>query len=310
MGHKLTRRSFIKTSGAIGVHTFLGSPLIPGLVSGSENVDLAIVKGKDYFQNTKQVITILGGIDRYVTRGAKVALLPNPSGSNPGSFTKPEIVRATIQLCKEAGASRIACIGWLTMRDWVNCGMKKVIDQEGAELVITDLRDESQFEPVPVPKGIGIREARILKSYFNYDILIDLPITKEHSGNKYSGALKNMMGLNSPKSCQKFHRSNWVFGSDDIEYLEQCIADLNTVIYPDLCIVDATEFLITNGPHGPGELAKPQKVIAGRDRVAIDAYCATLFGLKPAEVHAVRRAYAHGLGEMDLSKLNIREVEA
>ncbi len=56
-------------------------------------------------------------------------------------------------------------------------------------------------------------------------------------------------------------------------------------------------------------LSKPRKVIAGVDRVAIDAYCAGLFGLKPTEVVAVNRAYAHGLGEMDLNKVKIKEIE-
>ncbi len=309
MGQKITRRSFIKTSGAIGVNAFLGSAVIPELSSGSDSIDLAIVKSRDYFNAAREAVTLVGGIQMYVPVNAKVALLPNPGSGNPGSFTKPEILRAAIQMCKEAGAAQIAIIGWLTMRDWIKCGLKRVIDEEGIDLIITDLRDESQFHRVPVPKGVGIKEARLLKTYFEFDRLIDLPITKEHSGNKYSGALKNMMGLNSPKSCQTFHRSSWIFNSDDIEFLEQCIADLNTVIRIDLCIVDATEFLITNGPSGPGKLSRPRKVLAGTDRVAIDAYCATLFGLKPQDVIAVNRAYAHGLGEMDLTKINMKEIE-
>lgn len=309
MDSGITRRSFIKTSGIVGLNAFLGSPLVPDIGFGAEKTDLAVVKGKDYFNNTKQAVSMLGGIQRFVPKGAKVALLPNPSSSNPGAFTNPQIVRAVIHLCREASAAEIACIGWLTMRDWKNCGMKRVLDDEAVGLIITDYRDESQFRSIPVPEGTGIKEARILNTCFDYDILIDIPITKEHSGNKYSGALKNLMGLNSPKSCQVFHKRNWILGSDDIEHLEQCIADLNTVIQPDLCIVDATEFLISNGPHGPGDLSRPQKIIAGVDRVAIDAYCATLFGLDPGDVYAVQRAYAHGLGEMDLTKLHIREID-
>lgn len=309
MGEKITRRSFIKTSGAIGVNAFLGSAVIPEFSSGSDKIDLAVVKSKDYFKATKEAVRLMGGIQMYVPANAKVALLPNPGSGNPGSYTKPEILRATVHLCKEAGAAQIAVIGWLTMRDWIKCGLKRVIDEEGIDLIITDLSDESQFHRVPVPKGVGIKEARLLKTYFEFDRLIDLPITKEHSGNKYSGALKNMMGMNSPKSCQTFHRSTWIFGSDDIQYLEQCIADLNTVIRVDLCIADATEFLITNGPSGPGRLGRHHKVLAGTDRVAIDAYCATFFGLNPQDVVAVNRAHKHGLGEMDLTKINMKEIE-
>ena len=96
---------------------------------------------------------------------------------------------------------------------------------------------------------------------------------------------------------------------DDLEYLDECIADLNSIFPPHLCIVDATLFIITNGPFGPGELFTPHKVIAGTDRVAIDAYCCSLWGLDPEEIVAIDRAHKHGIGEHDLRKVKIKEIE-
>ena len=96
---------------------------------------------------------------------------------------------------------------------------------------------------------------------------------------------------------------------DDMKHLDQCIADLNTIIHSELCIIDATEFVITNGPNGPGELLKPQKVIAGTDPVAIDSYCSNLFGYNQKDIYAIIKAYEHGVGEMDLKKINIKEYE-
>jgi uncharacterized protein (DUF362 family) len=211
-------------------------------------------------------------------------------------------------LCKEAGAADIACIGWLSDRHWRSTGLKKVIDEEGAKLDITNLHDESLFKKMDVPGGVKLNSANIMESLFKYDILINMNITKEHSGNKFSGALKNMMGLNSPVSNQTFHRRSWKLFTEDIDHLETCIADLNTVVKADLCLVDATEFVITNGPMGPGKLKKENKVIASTDPVAADAYCARFFNLQPAEVKAIRVAHDHGLGEMDLQKLKIKEV--
>jgi uncharacterized protein (DUF362 family) len=134
-------------------------------------------------------------------------------------------------------------------------------------------------------------------------------ITKEHSGSNLSGALKNLMGINSPESNRTFHKRNWTMLKEDMKHLDQCIADLNTIIRPQLCIIDATEFLITNGPNGPGELLKPQKVVAGTDPVAIDSYCSNLFGYQQQNIYAITKAYEHGLGKMDLKKVNIKEVE-
>jgi uncharacterized protein (DUF362 family) len=122
--------------------------------------------------------------------------------------------------------------------------------------------------------------------------------------------MKNLMGLNSPKSNRTFHKEDWQTNIDSIRHLDQCIADLNTVITPDLCIVDATEFIITNGPFGPGEIHQPRKVVAGTDRVAIDSYCCGLWGLEPADIIMINKASEHGLGEMDLGKVTVNEIKA
>jgi uncharacterized protein (DUF362 family) len=51
-------------------------------------------------------------------------------------------------------------------------------------------------------------------------------------------------------------------------------------------------------------------VVAGVDRVAIDSYCCTLWGLKAEDIFTIKAAAAHGLGEMDLSRVAVKEVEA
>jgi uncharacterized protein (DUF362 family) len=309
MSKEITRRQFIKTSAAIGVGTALSGTLVPKITLGDEAIDIAVVKGQNYLRNTKKAVELLGGMEKFVPGDSKVAILANVQRNNPGTYTNPEILRAAIQMCKEAGAKEIGCISWLGEKYWDNTGLKGVIEAEGVDLVITNLKDETRFKAVPVPNGIGLKEARVMESLFDYDVLIDMPITKDHSGNKFTGTLKNLMGLNSPQSNRTFHKENWETDKSSIAHLEQSIADLNTVIHPDLCIVDATEFIVTNGPFGPGELHKPQKIIAGTDRVAIDAYCCTLWGLNANDIVAINRAYDHGIGEVDLQKVNIKEVE-
>jgi len=308
MPKSISRREFIKKSTALGVGAVLGDKLSPGFALGDEFPDLVVVKSEDYLAGTKKAVELLGGMKRFVPEGSKVAILPNPQSNNPGTYTKPEIVRAAVQMCKEAGASEIGCLGWLPVRYWKNTGIKKVLDEEGAELVLANSRDESQFKPVPVPKGVKLKEARIMKKFFDYDVFLDMNISKEHSGNNLSCSMKNLMGINSPKSNQTFHRYDQS-GMDDIEHLDQCIADLNTIVHPDLCIIDSTVFVTTNGPDGPGRLKKPHKVVAGTDRVAIDSYCATLFGYDPRDITVLNYAHEHGLGEMDLSKVNVVEID-
>jgi uncharacterized protein (DUF362 family) len=151
----------------------------------------------------------------------------------------------------------------------------------------------------------------IMKEFFNNDVFIDMPITKDHAGNKFTGTMKNLMGLNfATHNRSNFHKENWTTDPDAIRHLENCIVDLNVPIKPDLCIVDATEFIITNGPMGPGEVIKPRKVIAGTDRVALDAFCTTLWDIRVQDIICINEAHKRGLGNMDLSQATIKEIQA
>jgi uncharacterized protein (DUF362 family) len=194
------------------------------------------------------------------------------------------------------------------MKQWQDTGLAKVVEEEGAKLKLFDPKDESLFRAVRVPDGRSLPESMVLNELFSHDAFINMPIMKDHAGNKFTGTMKNLMGLNFSAANRTFHKPNWKTDPNDIAHLEQCIVDLNKTIKPTLNIVDATEFISTNGPFGPGELLKPGKVVAGTDRVAVDAYCASLLGLKAGDIIQIARASEQGLGEMDLLKVRIRET--
>jgi uncharacterized protein (DUF362 family) len=321
MDKKLGRRKFLKEGLFFGVASAAGARGLgaTGLFKRprpSQVPDLAVVTGPDYGLDAVKAVEMLGGMKKFVAKGAKVALLPNSQSPNPGTFTKPEILKSVIQMCRDAGASEINVLSWLNTKHWDRSGLGQVVKDAGANLILVERKDEN-FQSVPVPKGVALKEAAIMKEFYRHDVLIDMPITKDHSGNRFTGTLKNFMGLNSPGSNRAFHiedadpkAGKKETDLDVVEHLDQCIADLNTVIAPNLCIVDATEYIITNGPFGPGEIQKSQKVIAGTDRVAIDGYCTTLRGMKPTDIIMIRKAYEHGLGEIDLSKVKIIEAKA
>ena len=262
--------------------------------------------GEDYGKAAVKAVELAGGIKRFVPKGAKVALLPNVQSRHPGSYTKPEILRAVIRLCKKAGAADINCLSLQTVKQWEDTGLKAVLDAEGAGLKLFE-KDESLFKPVPVPNGVVLKEARILAALFDHDLLINMPITKDHAGNKFTGTMKNLMGLNSSESNRTFHRPNWKTDPDDIAHLDQSIVDLNKAVRPALNVVDATEFIVSNGPFGPGQLFRPQRVVAGTDRVAVDAYCASLWALKPEDIVQIKRGAEQGLGEINPDKVVLKE---
>lgn len=314
MDKKIGRRDFFKKSAKIGFSTALGfgfASLTEGRISlsGEESVDICVATGSDYHAATLKAVKCLGGIKKFVPQEAKVALLPNSQSRHPGSFTKPEVVQAVIEMCMEAGAKEVNCLTWLKKEYWEATGLAAAVDEAGATMKFVEA-EEANFKSVPVPGGKTMKEVMIMKEFYNNDVFIDMPIPKDHAGNKFTGTQKNLMGLNFRTNNRLFHRQDWQTNPESIQYLDQCIVDLNKVIRPTLCIVDATEFITTNGPFGPGELAKPQKIVAGVDRIAIDAYCTTLWGMKGEDIYMIKVGSEQGLGEIDLNKVKIKEIKA
>jgi uncharacterized protein (DUF362 family) len=91
--------------------------------------------------------------------------------------------------------------------------------------------------------------------------------------------------------------------------LDQMIADMNSSITYDLYLLDAVRVLTGNGPQG-GRLADVKRLdtlVAGTDPVATDAFGATLFGITGRDVPHVAQAARAGLGELDLTRVHVKE---
>ena len=152
------------------------------------------------------------------------------------------------------------------------------------------------YQAVPVLRGRLLQNEEIIKDVLDADVFINMPIAKDHAGTRLTLGMKNHMGINWNRGY--FHQ----YG------LHQGIADLATVVKPDLIIMDANRILLTNGPGGPGQTREDKTVIAGTDQVAVDTYTATLFNLTPRDVPHIQYAYELGVGEANLKKLNIKEI--
>jgi uncharacterized protein (DUF362 family) len=310
MNNKITRRNFIKKSAAIGVATSIGTSGLSNIIEDVVNpnfprkdIEVAVTFSSDYFESTKKAIEILGGMSKFVPKNSSVLLLGNVPGRIPGTYTKPDIFRAIARMCQDAGAKKITCVSMMARQNWDKTGNGAALKKEGVELKLFDYKDYSHYMRVPIPKGISLKEAEIIKEFFAHDVFINVPICKHHVDTVFSCTMKNLMGLNSYRNNRKFH----IDETNNVQYLAQCIADLNTVIEPTLNVVDATEIIATNGPMGPGRIIKPRKIVAGVDRIALDVYCIALLDKKINDVIKIRKGYEHGLGEMNLSKVRVHE---
>ncbi|MCP4217999.1 MAG: DUF362 domain-containing protein [bacterium] len=310
MSIKTNRRNFLKSGALITAAAFTGFSE-EKLTAGEKTAapDVAVAKGDNRFNCARKAVEALGGIKKFIKPKGTIGLLINapPWWKNPGSFTHPDIVLATILMCLKAGAGEIRFLLNPAGNYWERSAIAGKFKTEIAKVQ----NCSGDYFEKQIPKGKSLKKVKIIRDLFKCDAFINLPIIKHHTGTHMTCNLKNMMGASTYESNRFFHHGSGAKESyGDVGFLSQCIADLNTLRKPALCIVDAGEVLADNGPAGPGKLIKPGKVVAGVNPVAVDAYCSTLLGLKPEEVVMIKKAHQMGLGTMDTTRLAVKEVPA
>jgi uncharacterized protein (DUF362 family) len=297
MSGKITRRVFIKQGIYLAGGLLGGMGLGPAATGAVAKPDIFVVQGTNYYDNTIKAIDGLGGINRIVSKDSRVGLLVNHSFLNIGAHVHPDMTVAIVRMCFDAGAKDIILIkspSWGYFR--------RARSDKQAKDVIRMLKSPSgDYKTVPIKGAIALKNADIMKDLLECDVFINTAIVKSHAATFITAVLKNMMGSAPFSTCSRFHRS-------DKYHLAQCIADINLVRRPDLCVMDATEVLATGGPRGPGRVKRPHKVFAGRDPVAVDTYATRLLGIDPQRILMLDYASRHGLGQKDLKKVRIREI--
>jgi uncharacterized protein (DUF362 family) len=308
MSYQYTRRAFIKKSATLGAASLAAGHFLPDmLLAGEEPVsDIASVSGKDYSRITAEAVRKLGGMEKFVSSGTNVAILPNAVGKNPATTVSPLVLLGVIEMCFEAGAKEVRLIKGISENYWDG----KDIPKKKKDVFDRCIISSGDYRVLPIKEGVALKEAHISKDLMNADIFINIAHVKNHSGTNFTGMLKNLMGACPHEPTNRFFH----FGSnandwyEDVDFLSQCVADLNMLRKPDLCIADSTQFLVTNGPFGPGEIKQSDTVTAGLNPVSVDAFCTRFLDLKIEEVAMIDMAAKHDLGEMNLKKLSIKET--
>ena len=296
---KLNRRDFIKSI------TFAGATIASGLsffgcgdkqkLSPEEENERTIVK-----QLVTEAIAAAGGMGEFVSRNDIVVVKPNIGWNRTkiqAANTNPYVVEAIVELCLNAGAKEVKVFDNpcnIARMTYESSGIKAAVERVGGNIYEMDDR---KFKDVSIPEGGILKSWPMYTEALETDVLINVPIAKHHSLARLTMAMKNLMGL--------------LGGNRSIIHTEfdQKLADINTVIKPNLTIMDAYRILTSRGPDG-GDPEKDVKltkqIIVGTDPVAVDAYGATLFGLTGEDLEYVKIAQSMGLGEMDASKVIVK----
>ncbi|MDR0498400.1 MAG: DUF362 domain-containing protein [Holophagales bacterium] len=302
----MERRAFLRNSaGALGGLAALEafSPLFNLNAAQAARPDLAVVHGASIDKIVRAAVDAIGGIKRFISKGDVVVIKPNIGWDRTpeqAANTNPEVVSTLVKLCFEASAKKVKVFDRTcddSRRCYVQSGIEAAAKAAGAEVSHID---DKKFREVSIPNGTAIKSWPIYTDILEADKLINAPIAKHHGRGKLTMALKNWMGVMG-NDRGRIHQN-----------LEAALADLALIIKPCLTVLDAVRILTAHGPKGGdlNDVKRLDTVIAGVDQVAVDAYGATLFGLKGEDLGYVKESADRGLGKMDLSKLNIKKIEA
>jgi len=300
----MDRRQFIKRSlqAAIAAAASGSLPVLnlvpPVLAAGPE---LAVRKGGDIPVLVRESVAALGGMGRFIKPGDVVVVKPNIGWDRAPELaanTHPEVVRAIVQLCLEAGAAKVRIFDRTCndpRRCYVNSGIQSAIEKLDSERVSLEHIDRRAFRDVALKGGVALDEWSFYEPALEADRYINVPVAKHHSISELTLGMKNTMGVIGGNRGA-LHRK-----------IDESLADINSVVHSDLTVIDATRILVDNGPQGGREsdVRRPETLIASTDIVAADSFAATLFGRRPEEIPTIVAGARRGLGTMDLKQVRM-----
>jgi uncharacterized protein (DUF362 family) len=310
---RLTRRDFLKLTGLAAASLALletgcstqDQKPVSRQTPGPTGVQayLAVAHGEDPEAIVKAALASLGGIGRFVKSGQDVIIKPNICVDyHPAEYaatTNPVVVATLVTLCLGAGAKRVRVMdspfaGISPTSAYAASGIEPAVKAAGGEM---EVMSPIKFAKFDIPQGKSITSWNIYRDVLETDVLIDVPIAKNHSLARLTLGSKNLLGVVSTPN--QLH-------SD----LAQRIADLVSLIHPTLTVVDAYRILMEHGPTGGSlnDVKQANTVIASHDIIAADAWGATLFGLTGADIPSIKRGAEMGLGTLDLRAVKVEEV--
>jgi uncharacterized protein (DUF362 family) len=190
----------------------------------------------------RRALAALGGMERFVTQGSQVVVKPNICVAyhtyEYAATTNPWVVGAVVKLALEAGARSVRVMdypfGGTAEEAYTRSGIAEQVQAAGGEMVVMK---GFQYVDTEIPQGKGLHETRIYDEVLNADVLINVPIAKDHSLARLTLGMKNLMGVILDRS--QIHID-----------LGQNLADLNSRVRPQLTVIDAVRILMDHGPTG------------------------------------------------------------
>lgn len=225
------------------------------------------VPPETYRKMLRQVVDLMGGIERFIRPGDIVLIKPNVAfdrSPNLGATSNPSLLEELIRVVLVDGRAQEVRVADNPIESPPDCFMKSGIraaSEKGGGRVY--LPDANAFKLLHTPGAELIEQWTFFhRPFTNVDKVIGLAPVKDHNLCSASMGMKNWYGLLGGARNQ-FHQD-----------IHGIVSDLSIMIRPTLTILDGTNVLMQNGPTGgdPSNVKKGDLVAAGTDPVALDAW--------------------------------------
>lgn len=274
----------------------------PQKTSRGTKHDLAVVEGKDPYENTVKVIGALGGMGLFVKKDSVVVIKPNMAWDRTPELaanTNPQVVAALVDLCLKAGAKKVKVFDVPCNDDrlvYEHSGIEAAAKEHGADVFFAN---HWNVVSAHFPYASSMEKWPILRDAVFCDTFINVPVLKHHGLTELTLGIKNLMGVCSG------NRGLMHFG------IAKKLVDITDFINPDLTVIDATRVLLRHGPTGgnPADVEAFNKVLASTDPVLADSYAATLMNKDPLKISYIAEAAKRKLGNPDITKADILELK-
>ncbi len=272
------------------------------------NPSISLIYQADYepravYRAMRAAIDLLGGMGRFVSPGERILLKPNllsPSPPEKAITTHPAVVRAAIDLVREAGGKPFIGdspgLGSL-IKAAERAGIREVAEQGGVELVEFD-----QALGVKVPSDFRFKRIEVAQAALQADGIINLPKLKTHGQMALTLCVKNMFGCMPGRRKAQWHFQAGV----DRDPFAQMLLELYEIMKPRLNILDGILGMEGNGPGNGGSPRWTNLIAASADGMALDRVVAEIVGFLPAWVPTIKVAQEKGISRFEWEELQIK----
>ncbi len=251
---------------------------------------------KEVLKAVRKSIDLLGGMDSFVKRGSRVLLKPNLLyGKRPelAVTTHPSIVKAIIELVKEAGG--LPCLGdspgiGTTSGVAEKAGIKKVAEEMGCPII--------EFNRPALPperKGSLFKNIEIDQAVYEAEVIINLPKWKTHGQMLLTLGVKNLFGCVPGARKALWHLK----AGEDHRLFAQMLVDIYRMVQPSLTVLDGIVGMEGNGPNS-GHPIPLGLVLASPNPLSLDQVVCDLLGISRKALLTNRVALEQGLGREEI----------